>query len=147
MLKNIIFELENKLLLNDIRLDEDELDKLLHCEFSEIGSSGRCFLGEDYFKGEGAGKRRLEILEFGIKEISHGKVLSIYKLMDYERKNITLRSSIWIYEDDRWQIYFHQGTVESMEGEKYDKKIYLKKRYLYGDYICRIRGSYICYWN
>lgn len=52
---------------------------------------------------------------FEIFPLSEGIVLSTYFINDITRKRNTLRSSIWKLIDGRWQLYFHQGTITSLQ--------------------------------
>jgi hypothetical protein len=55
-----------------------------------------------------------EIDGFEIKAFAGEIVLAMYKLRvtshTLQRKAFSLRSSIWIFADGRWQLIFHQGT-------------------------------------
>lgn len=115
-LKDQICYLEKQLLRPEIRKSFDELDKLLHEDFIEYGSSGRIYdkataiasmLKEEHVFDA-------EIDGFEIKAFAGEIVLAMYKLRvtshTLQRKAFSLRSSIWIFADGRWQLIFHQGT-------------------------------------
>lgn len=118
-MKDTIYKLENSLINNNIRTNKNCLNELLHKNYMEIGSSGNIYKREDYFNEDGAGIRELKIVDFSIDILEKDLVLSHYKVIDNERKNTTLRTSIWKKENNKWQIYFHQGTVSK---EKYNEK-------------------------
>lgn len=59
-----------------------------------------------------------EMSDFKSKPLSATVVLNTYQLIKVsgkgEKMNRTLRSSIWKYEDERWQLVFHQGTMATI---------------------------------
>ncbi|EDO0827499.1 hypothetical protein FVB53_02305 [Listeria monocytogenes] len=56
------------------------------------------------------GDSSLKIMEYDIKVLDETKVLSYYKLKNLSGNNYTMRSNIWIIENDSWKLTFHQGT-------------------------------------
>lgn len=56
------------------------------------------------------GDSSLEIIEYDIKILDETKVLSYYKLKDLSENSYTMRSNIWIFENNSWKLTFHQGT-------------------------------------
>jgi len=103
--------LEEKLLQPTIRHSRFDLESLLADEFIEIASTGISF-------------NKTEIINALLKESDVHFVLKNFKvtslstdvtLVNYLAiKNshvFSLRSSIWKYRDDKWQLIFHQGTV------------------------------------
>ena len=89
---------------------------MLADNFIEFGASGRIFnkttILED-LKNEPP-RPASTLTDFATREISHTTILATYKAT---RRNLageitgqTLRSSLWIHLDGRWQITFHQGT-------------------------------------
>jgi len=115
----MIFELEKKLLYEDIRKSAEELEKLLEYNFVEFCSSGKIY---KYKKGDifDIDCNPLgEIIDFKLKILTDEVVLATYKFIRYGQKYIknkyTLRSSIWKYTDGKWKIVFHQGTIINEE--------------------------------
>jgi hypothetical protein len=76
----------------------------------EYGSSGTIWRRSDYSGSNGIGKVTLRISDFQIRRLDDNVVLATYQALNSESKVRTLRSSIWICNDNRWQMNFHQGT-------------------------------------
>lgn len=110
MLKEQIRALEEKLLNTDVRTSPDKLSRLLTDDFFEIGSSGRVWRKQDLMGEQGAGEVRMTLSEFDMYPISGEAVLATYRIMNEDTGIETLRSSIWKFRDERWQMFFHQGT-------------------------------------
>ncbi|MDX1699925.1 MAG: DUF4440 domain-containing protein [Melioribacteraceae bacterium] len=103
-----IRELEEHLLQPDIRSSKDKLDELLSNEFLEFTSSGNVKNKQDCLDGLQTFQK--ELYDFSIKQLSDELLLSTYRLNYVAINQHSLRSSIWKYSDDRWQMLFHQGT-------------------------------------
>ena len=107
--------LEETLLSTDVRKDQVRLSALLAADFREIGSSGRTFSRVeilDALQSEST-VRSVSLSDFECSMLSDTLALVIYRTV---RKTpeaplfVALRSSLWVFRDDRWQILFHQGT-------------------------------------
>ncbi len=114
-IKDILKNLEEKLLKPKIRHSMKDLDSLLASEFREFASSGEIF-------------NKVEVIASLIKEIPIERSLTEFNampladeivLVTYKVTKInassnlqsnSLRSSIWRYEEGNWQMVFHQGT-------------------------------------
>ncbi|WP_425805565.1 hypothetical protein ACHOLT_02495 [Desulfitobacterium sp. Sab5] len=81
-----LFQIEQRLLHPEVRTSKEDLMVILADDFVEFGSSGHIFYKQ-------------QIIEDLIQ--SHTAQMEIKD---------SLRSSIWKFIDDRWQIVFHQGT-------------------------------------
>ena len=118
-LEDHLHSLEERLLQPDVRHSAAELTQLLAPEFREFGCSGRTYT-------------RAEVISDLASETTlHDRTLSDFTLLastpDFALvtyrstrrdangavKAITLRSSTWIHRDDRWQLLFHQGTLNT----------------------------------
>lgn len=106
-LKDQICNLEKRLLDNEVRLNTAELEKLLALDFFEFGSSGNVFYREECVAEGGVGVRELSLYNFDIKQLAEHVVLVTYITKDTERQNEVLRSSIWKFQDNRWQRVFN----------------------------------------
>lgn len=110
--EEIVEALERELLGPDVRGDIGRTGVLLHPDFMEIGSSGRAWTRDAMMLAleEDPGERtELEIL--GADRIGTGAVLLTYR--SYARSGTTLRSSLWVLDNGRWRLRFHQGTPEA----------------------------------
>jgi hypothetical protein len=113
-----IRSLEERLLERRVRSDPDLLGELLAEEFLEFGSSGRAWSKRETLDAlrEERGAR-FTISDFQARLISPGAALATYRvhvLAEPEPpgpSRSSLRSSIWVHRDGRWQLVFHQGTI------------------------------------
>ncbi len=102
----------------DIRNSADELDKLVADQFIEFGSSGNSY-NKEQIKNSLGSESDLQITatDFDLKQLSSDVVFVTYRVtMTYKgfgKERYSLRSSIWRFIDDRWQMIFHQGTPTS----------------------------------
>ena len=108
-------ELELRLLTPRIRQNRDAVSALLADEFCEFGSSGRIFDKQrilDALAKESA--TEISMTDFKTTILAPGIVLSTYRAYrsgDTRGTSVaSLRSSIWMMRNERWQMVFHQGT-------------------------------------
>jgi len=108
--KGEMFDLESALVDPTVRRSRERLEKLLHPEFIELGSSGRVYDRQmivEMMSQEVAGA--VIIRDFEIRTISEDTVLVTYRSIG-QAGDEARRSSIWVREDGEWRIHFHQGT-------------------------------------
>jgi len=120
LIEKHILQLENELLKLEIRKSSQKINELIAEDFIEFTSSGGIY---HYKKGdvflEQNDNRELiwEILDFQVKQLAEGCILAMYKIIKHSEKNenkkYSLRSSIWKYNDGKWKMLFHQGTLTS----------------------------------
>lgn len=109
--------LEERLLQPAFRRDRAAVAQLLADEFVEYGSSGRIFTKAqvlDLLAGEEP--RRISLQDFAAQAIGPGVALATYRAIreaDSGHGGTSLRSSLWIHREGRWQMIFHQGTPVS----------------------------------
>ena len=108
-------ELELRLLTPGIRQNRDAVSALIADEFCEFGSSGRIFDKQgilDALANESA--TEVSMTDFKTTILAPGIVLSTYRSHrsdDAQGTSVaSLRSSIWMMRNGRWQMVFHQGT-------------------------------------
>ncbi|WP_270182172.1 nuclear transport factor 2 family protein [Alkalihalobacillus sp. CinArs1] len=107
----LITELENKLLLPQIRKSKKALDKLIADEFEEFGSSGVRLSKADILKGLVEEQpSELIMTHSNVVKLSDDVILITYTLTRKESESRSLRSSIWKQSRGAWQLFFHQGT-------------------------------------
>ncbi len=114
-LKNLILQLEEKLLQPNIRKSSNEIEQLLADDFMEIGCSGRTYNRQqviDALQNESSAK--MIISDFQILNLSKEIILATYRVSKINDVNgqeiISLRSSIWKLFSDKWKMIFNQGT-------------------------------------
>jgi hypothetical protein len=112
--KQTLQGLEQRLLTNATRHDAREVSSLLADEFREFGSSGRTFSKIeiiDLLQSESSVCFSLK--DFEAYPVSEQTVLVTFRAVK-EIEGLppteSLRSSLWIHRDGRWQMLFHQGT-------------------------------------
>jgi hypothetical protein len=115
--ENEIRNLEELLLKPETRKSEDVLSRVLAKDFLEIASSGRKYNKQQIIDALLNEKPEpLSLTDFQTRPLAPGLVLATYRAIrkgDSGQNSSSQRSSIWKYDDERWQIIFHQGTLES----------------------------------
>lgn len=112
---NEIRTLEEQLLQTRFRHNRQAVAELLAEDFREFGSSGRAWNRQqilDHLETEPPFEATLQ--DFQTTEVAPGAVLATYRLTidRSDAKTVeSLRSSLWINGEGRWQILFHQGTI------------------------------------
>ncbi len=110
--RDLIYHLEISLLTDDVRKDVSHLNKLIHDDFTEFGSSGIVYNKKDILDTlpkEGSNNFiDSEVINFDISCESNDFVAVKYILIRGQNKS--LRSSIWQKFDGSWMMIFHQGT-------------------------------------
>jgi len=125
-------KLEESLLRPEVRRDSVACARLLADDFCEFGSSGTIFtksqilqaLKKEGLKTEALNTEPLNteppthfsIDDFRVRIVAPDAALVTYRATrrsEMERlrsASVSLRSSLWVLRDSRWQILFHQGT-------------------------------------
>jgi hypothetical protein len=108
-------KLETDLLEPATRHDSEALSSLLAEEFCEFGSSGRIYTRQqviDALGGESV--RHFSVTGFSVTTVASGVALVRYQARCHNEPgqgdSTSLRSSLWVRRDNRWQMLFHQGT-------------------------------------
>ncbi|MEH1795818.1 nuclear transport factor 2 family protein [Nostoc sp.] len=116
--ESLLRELEERLLQADVRKSAKDVMDLLADEFIEFGSSGRVFNKQqiiDSLQNEPIEPvTQRSITEFKTLVLATRVILVTYHIVRYlsgEQPVNSLRSSIWKFNNDRWKIIFHQGTL------------------------------------
>jgi len=108
--------LETMLHSRRVRTSYDDLNHLLASEYSEIGASGKLYNKEEaitiLLKSEPI---EIKSSDFHLNELSN-KVMQLIYTTEHRNKSETIskviRSSLWKNSDDKWQMIFHQGTID-----------------------------------
>jgi hypothetical protein len=114
-----VLELEKSLLDGSTRANEALLERLLADEMVEFGKFGAAYdkrsIIEALVREDTAPSRSLQMVDARLFELAHGAVLLAYRLVPTGQRDAnavgSLRSSTWIWRDERWQMLFHQGTA------------------------------------
>lgn len=107
-------ELEKALLTPAVRASHEQLMLHLADDFFEVGASGDMF-GKGFVLShlpEEPESTRFEGRDFTVRELAPGTALVTYVVTKttHEGSADSIRSSIWVWRDDRWQMTYHQGT-------------------------------------
>jgi hypothetical protein len=107
--------LEMELLNPGVRSSIEALSELLADDFVEFGSSGRRYSKQDILDTlPTESGLNFELSDFALRMLAPGVALATYQVLRStaggEPLRRSLRSSIWVIRDGRWQILFHQGT-------------------------------------
>ena len=88
------------------------MDKLLAEDFIEFGSSGCIYNKKQVIDQLPTDGKKVEIIpkDFSASVLSKDTILLTFETYNSITEVSALRSSIWKYIDNRWQILFHQGT-------------------------------------
>ncbi|HLJ77836.1 MAG TPA: DUF4440 domain-containing protein [Acidobacteriaceae bacterium] len=102
--------LEERLLDPEVRRDRAAVASLLASEFVEYGSSG-CVFTRDQILELLAAEEPLQIgmADFAARLLAPHVALATWRASRPDGAQ-SLRSSVWIRRDGRWQMLFHQGT-------------------------------------
>ncbi|MGE7024292.1 DUF4440 domain-containing protein [Solibacillus cecembensis] len=101
LLKEHLFQLEEKLLKPEIRTSKDELINILSDSFFEFGSSGEVLYKDESIGEVSLSVVRMKMSDFEIHPLSEEIVLTTYRIYNELNKQHSLRSSIWKLIDGR----------------------------------------------
>ena len=83
---------------------------MLHDNFIEYGRSGTVWKKEDYLSdSQGIGDIDIQSSDFVLQKIGQYSCLLRYLTIDKTATTKTRRTSLWIRENGRWQLLFHEG--------------------------------------
>jgi hypothetical protein len=107
-------ELELGLLRPSVRKSQ-QVGELLAEGFLEFGSSGRTFTKEQIIAAlQAEGTTHCTAAEFRVQLLAPNVALVTYHAHRHTEPPVyTLRSSVWVHRQGRWQMLFHQGTSTS----------------------------------
>lgn len=113
----VLIEQEIALHQYEIRQNLNEVQRLLHSSFKEVGRSGRSF---DYaaiiemLQSEEPADGYIHSQEFECIALEPSVQLLLYKSAWISKTGAisayTKRSSIWVFTGQCWQMKYHQGT-------------------------------------
>ncbi|WP_436881798.1 hypothetical protein [Staphylococcus gallinarum] len=83
--------------------------EILHPDFEEFGQSGKKFKKEDFCNID-LDSNIYEIEDFDVVDLSIQTKLCKYILLDKTSNSKSVRSSIWVFYEKDWKLFFHQGT-------------------------------------
>ncbi|MFG6117863.1 nuclear transport factor 2 family protein [Thalassobacillus sp. B23F22_16] len=114
-LKEHIYSLEKALLNSEVRKSPDRLNELIADDFVEYSSTGEIYDKENILNRlpneEDPG---ITMSNFKLKYLSATTVLTTFKVFIESKQKYSLRSSVWMLNNNKWQMTFHQGTVTDL---------------------------------
>lgn len=110
-----VIELERTLWDPQSRNDPEIVDRLLHPDYLEVGSTGRLWTRDEVL--EPVGPFTAELTELAAAELVPGAVLVTYTSVVPDLSGVDEVTggpvrcmSLWLQCDGRWRLRFHQGT-------------------------------------
>ena len=109
-------KLEAELHHPGVRCSREELERLLHPGFHEVGRSGRPYTRETVIQYLAAAEvqPKVESGDYAATLLADGCALLTYRSAhrqpDGSLIDPALRSSVWLLTDLGWQLFYHQGT-------------------------------------
>jgi hypothetical protein len=108
-LQKHLYALEEKLLHPDRTSDRTSLIPLLASDFEEFCPTGRVSNRQQTVDDMLASHpRTATIHHYFVTPLCDTAALATYRLTT--ANTVTHRSSLWVFRDNRWQLFFHQGT-------------------------------------
>jgi len=108
-LQEHLYSLEERLLHPDRIPDRTKLIPLLASDFQEFCPTGRVSNRQqtidDMLESH---PRPATIHHYFVTPLCDTAALATYRLTTPAA--VTYRSSLWVFRDNRWQLFFHQGT-------------------------------------
>jgi hypothetical protein len=123
-LQNELLALERALLDPEVRRSPERVGALLADEFVEFASSGVAYdrarileaLQDEALADDPVTR---SLAHFEVVAISTDVALTRWRLLrrrsTQDKPTQSLRSSLWLRRDGRWQMVFHQGTLATSE--------------------------------
>jgi len=113
-IKELIYKLETDLLKPEVRASVDKLNELIADDFIEYGSSGLIYDKKIILERLPQGNSpTYSLFDFEVVILSEGIVQTRFKI---DRVNLdnskmsSLHTSLWRKTNNKWQMFFHQGT-------------------------------------
>ena len=109
-LQDHLYNLEERLLHPDREADRTVLIPMFAEEYKEFCTTGRIFNRQQTIDVLlASAPRPATILHFYTVQLAENVVLATYRATTSVASSH--RSSLWIFRDQRWQLFFHQGTI------------------------------------
>jgi hypothetical protein len=112
LLQDHLYNLEERLFHPDREADRTALIPMFAEEYKEFCTTGRIFNRQQTIDVLlTSAPRPATILYFNTTQLAENVVLATYRATTSVASSH--RSSLWIFRDQRWQLFFHQGTIAS----------------------------------
>ncbi|WP_372628271.1 DUF4440 domain-containing protein [Arsukibacterium sp.] len=114
-IKQQLIELEQLLVQPATRLSAELLNRYLTDDFYEIAATGRCFGKADVLERLPAeAPPVISQQDFDCRVLAEGLAQLTYRATIQRADcdpSCSVRSSIWRFDGEKWQMIFHQGTA------------------------------------
>ena len=116
LLTQHLIELEQILVQPATRLSAELLNRYLADDFYEIAATGRCFGKADVLERlPTETPPAITQQDFDCRVLADGLAQLTYratiKRAENQSPSYSVRSSIWRFDGEKWQMIFHQGTA------------------------------------
>ena len=106
--------MEEQLQTQSVRTNAAAVFSMLAEDFTEYGSSGRVFSKAEIIRElQSESPGHITMHDFAASFLTKTIALVTYRASSHapgSRPVESLRSSLWIFQEGRWQMRFHQGT-------------------------------------
>ena len=104
-------ELETRLLDPQTRSSRAALEELVHEDFVGLGSAGNVYRREAMIESisQQSDAGGVVIADLECHQVSDVTALVTYRSIGGRGTEVR-RSSLWVEADERWQLFFHQGS-------------------------------------
>ena len=114
---NLLIEQERALHKYEVRTNLEEIKRLIHPDFIEVGKSGDTYYFKDMIESmvsEEPPEGYIHSQDFELIQLEASVQLLLYKTvwvsLDGDKSSFAKRSSIWVFTGQSWQLKYHQGT-------------------------------------
>ncbi|USD39247.1 MULTISPECIES: DUF4440 domain-containing protein [Ferrimonas] len=108
-----IVALEKRLFCHSTRRQPEQLAFLIHADFIEVSAAGQRFgLAQVLARVPNEVPPLIDAREFQVRQLSASLCQVLYraKMVKGAVFSYSQRSSLWVLEENRWQMIHHQGT-------------------------------------
>lgn len=107
------YSLETSLFKKEYLSNKEYLENIFHDNFMEYGKSGLVYRKRDTIDAlYNVGNRDIKIEDFTCEKIDE-KTYIVHYVSINSQNVAAYRTSIWVDNDDKLQLYFHQGTIRN----------------------------------
>jgi hypothetical protein len=109
-LQTHLYNLEERLFHPEREKDRSDLFALIAADFQEFCTTGRVANRQQVLDDiVSANPRTITIHHYFVTPLCDTAALATYRLTT--ASSVSYRASLWVFRENRWQLFFHQGTV------------------------------------
>ena len=104
-------KLEESLWVAETRYDKDYMENILAPDFFEFGRSGKTYTREEIITAQGH-EIDAKLRDFKVTMVREDVYLVTYvsEVKGADRLEVGNRSSLWVRDENKWLLKFHQGS-------------------------------------